>query len=35
MTGHDALRQGFRSHTHAPDGLHKHIVIDPVVTHRW
>lgn len=32
MQGHDALRQGFRKHTHAPAVWHKHIVIDPVIT---
>lgn len=32
MQGHAALRQGFRNHTHAPAVLHKHIVIDPVVS---
>lgn len=30
--GHDAIREGFRWHTHAPDAWHKHFMVEPLIT---
>ncbi len=32
MRGHEALRKGFRAHTHAPELFHKHLVMAPMIT---
>jgi ketosteroid isomerase-like protein len=29
--GHDALREIFRKHTHAPDRFHKHMIVEPQI----
>jgi Ketosteroid isomerase homolog len=31
MRGHDEIRAAFRWHTHAPQALHKHVMVEPVI----
>jgi hypothetical protein len=31
MVGHEPIRNAFRSHTHSPERLHKHLLMEPII----